>query len=124
MGAFREALEDIELPNNGIVIRKGMHCIIPMIPLNRAAVGVIRPDEFEPDRWIDPKQAQPLADSYLPFSAGNRNCVGMALAQAELVCIIAAVVTNFDIECVRDFTPDYFLTLKPAGGLISFKRAL
>jgi cytochrome P450 len=36
-----------------------------------------QPEEFIPERWIgDPKFANDRRESFQPFSAGPRNCVG------------------------------------------------
>jgi len=38
------------------------------------------PHTFNPSRWIGKKDADILAYTYTPFSAGARNCIGQHLA--------------------------------------------
>ncbi len=53
--------------------------------------------------------------STAPFSTGQRNCVGQALAMGQLKQVVAALTVRFVFEVVKPPTPDYFLTLKPSG---------
>jgi cytochrome P450 len=36
-------------------------------------------DEFRPDRWLNPDE-KPKQHTFLPFSTGQRNCIGQHLA--------------------------------------------
>mmetsp|Transcript_25228 Transcript_25228/g.81595 ORF Transcript_25228/g.81595 Transcript_25228/m.81595 type:complete len:510 (+) Transcript_25228:75-1604(+) len=128
MGPFREIVDpdglhvktdacEFDLPYKST-------CVIPMLPILRSAPGIKDPDTFDPDRWLDPDQAQPLKDSFFPFSLGSRNCLGMALAQAEHRHLFAAIIERYDLSLVKDFTPDFFLTLKPNGGLLKATKVL
>ena len=126
MGSFREvtAPNGIHVETNSLdlFLPKGATLVFPMLPILRAAPGVPDVDTFDPDRWLDPKQAQALKDCFFPFSLGQRNCIGMALAQAEHKYIFAAIVKHFDLDLIEDFKSDYFLTLKPKGGKLRAKR--
>ena len=54
-----------------------------------------------PERWLadaDVRFANDKRDAVNPFSFGPRNCLGKALAYAELYSIMARVVYNFDME--------------------------
>jgi cytochrome P450 len=43
------------------------------------------PEKYDPERWLGSKEKVEKAKSYfLPFSLGNRNCVGLNLAYTEL----------------------------------------
>jgi cytochrome P450 len=35
------------------------------------------PLKFDPERWIDPKEARSLEKAFVPFGKGTRGCVGM-----------------------------------------------
>ena len=50
-----------------------------------------------------------------PFSTGQRNCVGQALAMGQLKQVVAALAVRFVFEVVTPPTPEYFLTLKPSS---------
>ncbi|PQE06966.1 cytochrome P450 protein [Rutstroemia sp. NJR-2017a WRK4] len=75
-----------------------------------------KPDEFNPSRWIgsiDPAMHR----SFVPFTRGSRNCLGMNLANAELSLATAVLfrpngiggklnlfeTTEKDVKLVHDF---------------------
>lgn len=35
------------------------------------------PLKFDPERWLDPKEARRLDKAFVPFGKGTRGCVGM-----------------------------------------------
>ena len=55
-----------------------------------------RPNDFIPERWIDPKLQEldsgQRNGSFMPFAAGPRNCVGQPLAHIVLRIILAKIV--------------------------------
>ncbi|KAL6234061.1 hypothetical protein BDW75DRAFT_241444 [Aspergillus navahoensis] len=57
------------------------------------------PHTFNPERWIlAAKKNENLSKFLVTFGRGNRSCIGMNLAYAELYNTIAAVVRRFDME--------------------------
>ncbi|KAJ5625096.1 benzoate 4-monooxygenase cytochrome P450 [Penicillium lagena] len=73
------------------------------------------PRVFRPERWLGPDGKQ-LERYLVPFNRGTRSCLGMNLARAELVLILAAVFRqfDFDVSAVRrdrdiDVSRDYIL---------------
>lgn len=62
-----------------------------------------RPDDFLPERWIDPS-LQKLDDAqtkfkgtFMPFAFGPRNCVGQPLAQSILRIILARIMNECQV---------------------------
>mmetsp|Transcript_30565 Transcript_30565/g.61089 ORF Transcript_30565/g.61089 Transcript_30565/m.61089 type:complete len:804 (-) Transcript_30565:127-2538(-) len=58
------------------------------------------PDEFIPERWIDPQlqqkdQGQKEFGSYMPFAIGPRNCLGQPLAQIILRILLARILDKY-----------------------------
>ncbi|XP_070575518.1 steroid 17-alpha-hydroxylase/17,20 lyase-like [Ptychodera flava] len=54
------------------------------------------PQEFRPERFLDEDgQALPKQDSFLPFSAGRRVCVGEVLAKNEMLLIFVCLFQQF-----------------------------
>ncbi|XP_070575497.1 steroid 17-alpha-hydroxylase/17,20 lyase-like [Ptychodera flava] len=54
------------------------------------------PLKFRPERFLDEDgQALPKQDSFLPFSAGRRVCVGEVLAKNEMILIFACLFQQF-----------------------------
>lgn len=57
------------------------------------------PEKFDPDRFADGNEYPNM--SYIPFSAGPRNCVGQRFALMEIKIMLAHLVYNFRIETHR-----------------------
>ena len=122
MGSARETLEPIELAD-GTRIPSGSICQLPFLLLHRLA-DIPAPDEWRPERWLDGEGKLRTPEGLLPvaFSLGPRNCVGQALAMAELKRVTAALASRFVFEAVEPPTPDFFLTLKPSGARLRARR--
>ena len=113
--SIRETLEPIELAD-GTCIPSGSICHLPGLVLHRLA--------DIPERWLDGEGKLRTPEGLLPvaFSLGPRNCVGQALAMAELKRVTAALASRFVFEAVEPPTPDFFLTLKPSGARLRARR--
>ncbi|KAI2845830.1 hypothetical protein CBS12448_4191 [Aspergillus niger] len=65
-------------------------------------------DQFNPERWMGEGTAKSGGSSsnyaMLTFGAGPRNCIGANFARATLECLVAAVVTTFEIELANPHT--------------------
>ncbi|KAL1123286.1 hypothetical protein AAG570_002372 [Ranatra chinensis] len=72
----RTITEDLIL-GDGTLIPPGVHLIIPTYVIHRQPHVFPEPKKFDPERFSEEnmKGRHPL--SYIPFSAGPRNCIGM-----------------------------------------------
>ena len=119
-GSIRITGREFEHQEGRMIIPKGANVFMPQyVPYHDDTVFP-DPERFHPDRWIHATKA--MNDTIIPFSAGNRNCVGQALAKAEIDALIPLLVTQFDFTVEEEGTPDYFLTLKIAGAKLKAKR--
>jgi hypothetical protein len=62
-----------------------------------------RPNDFVPDRWIDPSlraldAGQEMVGAYMPFAAGPRSCVGQPLANVILRIVLARIVDRYSFS--------------------------
>jgi cytochrome P450 len=53
------------------------------------------PDRFEPDRWLPERVRQLPRGAFIPFGAGNRQCVGNVFAHTEIVITLATVAARW-----------------------------
>ncbi len=76
------------------------------------------PLKFNPDRWNveDPRRQH---GSYLPFSMGQRKCIGDSFAMMEAQLIFTTVLQRVHLELVpgQDFEPEPVITLRPSHGV-------
>ena len=53
------------------------------------------PERFDPERFLRRSYG---ADEWLPFGGGNRACIGMAFALAEMKVILGTILTRVKLE--------------------------
>lgn len=85
--------------------------------------------EFKPERWMGAAANTGGADSayaFLAFSKGPRSCIGERFAKAELACMVAAWMREFDTEFAdKDFVVEIEngISTRPARLAIRLKDA-
>jgi cytochrome P450 len=82
------------------------------------------PESFDPDRFDPERVAQWRAEgrprlAYLPFSGGQRKCIGDQFARAEALALLAALLRDFAFEPIIGTAPalEASVTLRPKAGL-------
>ena len=86
------------------------------------------PHRFDPDRWLQGEESKRLERYLVSFSRGQRACIGIYLAQAELHLALATVFRRFDLELTEtqqdavDVYHDNFIPVakKGTGGVKAF----
>jgi cytochrome P450 family 4 len=64
------------------------------------------PEEFRPERFDVVKSSDKFNFyNYVPFSAGQRNCIGQKFAMLEMKSTISKVLRNYEISTPKDFEP-------------------
>ncbi|EAR85868.3 cytochrome P450 family monooxygenase (macronuclear) [Tetrahymena thermophila SB210] len=85
-------LEDIK-------IEKGVIVNVYMKAVHRDSRFYSDPHTYNPQRWLDSKENKSLHPfTYLPFSAGQRNCIGQHLALIEARIILNSMIKNFNFK--------------------------
>ncbi|CAF1393982.1 unnamed protein product [Adineta steineri] len=104
--------KQIHMPRGAII-----GCYIPTI--HHSSKYWRDPEEFDYTRWMEdengnpPKLAHPCC--FLPFAAGNRNCIGQTYAIQEAITILAMMIQrlNFEIVPEQEIVCGTMVTQKP-----------
>lgn len=79
----------------GRVIPAGARVLLPLPVLHRDPEVFAQPDRFEPGRFA---RGQLVPDTYLPFGAGARRCLGEALAWALFAEVLPTVLRHVELR--------------------------
>ncbi|XP_049309019.1 LOW QUALITY PROTEIN: cytochrome P450 4p1-like [Bactrocera dorsalis] len=92
----REVTNETRLANN-LILPKGSQIIIHIIDIHRNAKYFENPDKFDPERFTPEASAGRHPFAYVPFSAGQRNCIGQKFAMLELKTVLVNIMKKFKI---------------------------
>ncbi|XP_053671571.1 probable cytochrome P450 4d14 [Anopheles nili] len=104
---------------DGVTIPKGIDFGIFIYALHNDPVLYPEPERFDPERFSEDASAQRQPYSYIPFSAGSRNCIGQRYAMLEIKAILVKLVANFRLlpcEKANQLRIKTDMTLKPVNG--------
>ncbi|GAB3687290.1 cytochrome P450 [Saccharopolyspora tripterygii] len=69
---------------------------------NRIAEDFPEPDEFRPERYVEPRQEDLVNRwTWIPFGAGRHRCVGAAFAMMQLKAIFSVLLRDFSFELAQ-----------------------
>lgn len=91
----RQATEDFQL-TSGEIITKGSIIVINIYALHRRIdlwgedAHTFNPERFSPEKFSEKQQ-----QSYIPFSAGKRNCIGYRYALVSFKIMLVKLLRNF-----------------------------
>ena len=95
-----------------------MVAVFPWI-LNRHRALWDNPEAFEPERFLPSGGRDRPRFAYIPFGAGPRICIGMQMALAESVILLAALAQRYDLDLApgHQVRLRHQITLRPEDGL-------
>uniref|UniRef100_U5ENJ2 Putative cytochrome n=1 Tax=Corethrella appendiculata TaxID=1370023 RepID=U5ENJ2_9DIPT len=109
------------LPGTNLTLEKGHRIFIPTYAIHHDAEYYPNPDIFDPSRFAPEQIQKRHALSFLPFSDGPRNCIGMRLAYLELKIGLVHLLTKFRFSLSENTSVKYGnkgLTLTPENELL------
>uniref|UniRef100_A0A182K767 Rho-GAP domain-containing protein n=1 Tax=Anopheles christyi TaxID=43041 RepID=A0A182K767_9DIPT len=113
----RIATEDTELL--GERLTRGTSVAIDIYTMHHSDDYFPDAERFNPDRFKGARDAQTFNPyTYIPFSAGSRNCIGQKFAQYELKSTLVKLLQRFQIRLVdANYVPTLKaeIVLKPAA---------
>ncbi|XP_015833627.1 cytochrome P450 4c3-like [Tribolium castaneum] len=88
-------LIDQDTEYNGTMIPKGVGVIIFAHGIHMNPKYYPNPEKFDPSRFENTTGKDPF--TFIPFSAGPRNCIGQKYAMLEIKSLVSKVVRNFEL---------------------------
>ena len=116
-GIARLVSEDFKLES--YTIPKGATLFIYPYALHRNKEVFPQPELYRPQRFMENMNSETRINpySYVPFSAGPRNCIGQRFALTEEKIVLANLFRNFTIKSI-----DYRDKVRPAMELVTRPR--
>jgi cytochrome P450 len=102
---------------NGQKIPKNTSIVIPVWNIHRSEKYWEKPLTFNPSRFEGVEVNR--LDHYLPFSKGERRCVGENFSLIEVAIIVSEILSNFELELIGVELPRAIshVSLKPKNGM-------
>jgi cytochrome P450 len=111
----REAKENAVIGGKNIL--KGCSVAVFIYQIHRDERYFPEPEEYKPERFLkfDSVKNNQNPYTYIPFSAGRRNCIGQRFAMLEIKVILVNILRYFKIECnqnYKDLKPYCYMIFK------------
>lgn len=94
----RIATSDVDL--GGYRIPAGADVFFSSYALHRNPDYYPEPDRFDPDRWLPDRHGGLQRDSYLPFGAGVRQCIGNMFGLLEAVIALGTLAGQWRLRSI------------------------
>lgn len=90
------------LANNRIV-PKGSNVVIPFFNIFRCPEYFENAEQFQPERFSNEQLVEKKNPyTFIPFSAGPRNCPGQKFSMYEMKSTLSKILHNFEISLTKD----------------------
>nr|XP_012223674.1 PREDICTED: cytochrome P450 9e2-like [Linepithema humile] len=107
----RLCVQDFELPpalpgDKSFVVKKGRSIWFPVYGLHRDPKYFERPNEFDPNRFLDENKKNMNLAAYIPFGIGPRMCIGNRFALLETKVLIFHLLARCELKpCAKTTHP-------------------
>ncbi|OQW79291.1 MAG: cytochrome P450 [Proteobacteria bacterium ST_bin11] len=106
-----QTVHDIELGDFGIP--KGVTVLLSMHTTNHSPRLWDKPEEFNPNRFLETATPERHKYAFFPFGGGLHNCIGKHFAELEMLLVIASFIREFNFETDISVKEAFSITLKP-----------
>ncbi|XP_063914421.1 cytochrome P450 4C1-like isoform X2 [Zophobas morio] len=118
---------EADITSDPFVFPAGCNFLIPVVTLHRDPEVWPDPEKFDPDRFLPDEVAKRHRCSFIPFSFGSRNCIGLKYGMMSMKVMIAMIVKTFKIRSVgmkswKDMECDFLIMLKPKNSHLMFEK--
>jgi sterol 14-demethylase len=97
---LRAALQDTEIL--GYRVKKGNWVAVSPMVAHRDEKVFKDPLEFDPDRYLAPREEDRRPFTYISFGGGRHKCMGNAFAILQIKTIIAVLLNRYDFSLAGD----------------------
>uniref|UniRef100_A0A6E8VXD3 Cytochrome P450 n=1 Tax=Anopheles coluzzii TaxID=1518534 RepID=A0A6E8VXD3_ANOCL len=105
---------------DGVTIPKGLDFFLVIYSLHNDPELYPEPTRFDPERFSEEALVKRPPYSYMPFSAGSRNCIGQRYAMLEVKTVLVKLLANYQLlpcEASNQLRLKTDMTLKPVNGV-------
>ncbi|XP_030081365.1 cytochrome P450 4p1-like [Drosophila hydei] len=110
----RETVKETELAN-GLILPPGAQIVMHIYEIHRNPKYWSSPLEFQPERFLPENSKDRHTYAYIPFSAGQRNCIGQKFAMLEMKTLLIVILKKFNVLPLvdpKDFVFNTGITLR------------
>jgi cytochrome P450 len=114
----RLAIEDDEI--DGYAIPAGTNVAVLMYGIHHNPEHWENPEQFDPERFSAERSATRHKFAWVPFGAGQRQCIGKDFAMMEAPLILAMIAQRYEVKAApgQVAAPRMSGTLKPQGNIV------
>lgn len=85
------------------LIPSGAAVVVPIYSMSYDEKYFTDPETFIPERFLEERSTEKQNPfTYIPFSAGPRNCIGQKFAVYEMKSIISKILRNFEVVLTKE----------------------
>jgi len=107
---MRRVMEDRKF--KGLIIPEGDTIMLSPSLAGRREEVWTNPDEFDPYRWLAPREEhRKFSHGWVGFGGGRHRCIGENFAYVQIKAIWAYLLRNFDMTLVGDVPPPNYEAL-------------
>ncbi|XP_044261197.1 cytochrome P450 4c3-like [Tribolium madens] len=114
-------LVDKEIKLNSHTIPAGSIVVIPICHIHKKAEFWNDPNKFDPDRFLPENNSKRHRCSFIPFSYGHRNCLGLKYGMMSMKVVLLTILRKYTIKAseyqkLEDVELIYSMVTKPTLG--------